>query len=85
MWALGCLGTLVETSIAGNGDAGGFRGDIQEALVLIRRNELRSARVKPCGTKRVLFHSAAMRKGMGPTSIELLAKDRTEEFDPGSD
>ena len=77
MWALGSLGSLADVGNAGNSLADGCQRDIQEVLVLIRRNKLLLARVKPRGWKRVLFLSAEgqpMWRGMGPTSIELLAE-----------
>ena len=53
------------------------RETFQEVLVLTRRKKFLPARVKPSGRRRVLFSSAEgqpMRRGMGPTSIELLVE-----------
>ena len=84
MWALGSLGSLAEVGVAGNSLADGCRRDIQEVLVLIRRNKAsaRAGQTEGVGASLV---PVRQRMGMGPTSIELLVKDQTEEFDPGSD
>ena len=77
MWALGSLGSLAEVGVAGNSLADGCRRDIQEVLVLIRRNKAsaRAGQTEGVEASLVLIRRGSTDvEGMGPTSIELLVE-----------